>query len=117
MKGRTTITILLGIASVCAVRGLAQQPKVTPVPRESAPAAATAPPAAAATAKMAVVEVKPKAAKELDADEAYKANCSRCHPAPRKYSERKMATIMRHMRVRANLTEDETEAILRYLTK
>ncbi len=53
----------------------------------------------------------------FDPDDAYKANCTRCHLAPRRFPERKMATIMRHMRVRANLTEEEAKGILRFLTE
>jgi hypothetical protein len=63
-----------------------------------------------------VVQAKP-AARTINPDEAYKANCSRCHGAPRKFSDRAMATIMRHMQVRANLTAEETKAILQYLTE
>ena len=51
----------------------------------------------------------------VDPDEAYKNNCMRCHAAVQEYSPAKTATIVMHMRVRANLTEEETEAILRYL--
>ena len=53
----------------------------------------------------------------VDGDQAYKANCLRCHAEPRKFRQREMVTIMRHMRVRGNLTEDETGAILQYLTR
>ena len=53
----------------------------------------------------------------IDGHQAYKANCLSCHLVPPKYSARREATVMLHMRVRASLTEDETEAILRYLTK
>jgi hypothetical protein len=59
----------------------------------------------------------PEVGREIDADQAYKANCARCHLPPRKLSEGKMATVMRHMRVRANLTAEETDAILGYLTR
>jgi hypothetical protein len=51
----------------------------------------------------------------LDPDDAYKNNCMRCHAAVQEYSPAKTATIAMHMRVRANLTEEETQAILRYL--
>lgn len=70
-----------------------------------------------APAKSAIVRDKAEPKRKLDADEAYKSNCSRCHLAPRKYAERKMATIVRHMRVRANLPQAEAEAILEYLTR
>ena len=51
----------------------------------------------------------------IDPDDAYKNNCMRCHVAVQEYSPAKTATIVMHMRVRANLTEEETQAILRYL--
>ena len=51
----------------------------------------------------------------LDPDDAYKNNCLRCHATVQDYSPAKTATIVMHMRVRANLTEEETQAILRYL--
>jgi cytochrome c1 len=57
------------------------------------------------------------AKKPVDADEVYKNNCMRCHSAVRQYSPRMTATIVNHMRVRANLTAEETQAILRYLTE
>ncbi len=67
------------------------------------------------TKTAARVELKPK--RGVDADLAYRANCSRCHVEPRKFSEGETATIMLHMRVRANLTEEETQAIVRYLSQ
>ena len=51
----------------------------------------------------------------VDPDEAYKNNCMRCHASVREYSPAQTATIVTHMRVRANLTEAETKAILQYL--
>ena len=51
----------------------------------------------------------------VDPDGAYKNNCMRCHTAVQDYSPSKTATIVMQMRVRANLTEEETRAILRYL--
>lgn len=51
----------------------------------------------------------------LDPDTVYKSNCMRCHSAVREYSPSMTQTIVNHMRVRANLTEEEYKAILRYL--
>jgi hypothetical protein len=51
----------------------------------------------------------------VDPDDAYKNNCMRCHAAVRQYSPRQTATIVMHMRVRANITAEETQAILQYL--
>jgi cytochrome c5 len=58
-----------------------------------------------------------KASSEPDGDAAYKANCARCHAAPRKLSDGQTATIMLHMRARANLTAAEADAILKYLVQ
>lgn len=51
----------------------------------------------------------------VDPDDAYKNNCMRCHGAVRQYLPRQTATIVMHMRVRANMTAEETQAILQYL--
>jgi hypothetical protein len=51
----------------------------------------------------------------VDPDDVYKNNCMRCHGAVRQYSPRQTATIVMHMRVRANMTAEETQAILQYL--
>jgi hypothetical protein len=53
----------------------------------------------------------------IDGEDAYKANCTLCHIAIHTYSPRTMATVMNHMRVRANMTGDESEAILKYLVE
>lgn len=73
-------------------------------------------PPAAKTAAASEEAARP-VQQEVDGDQAYKANCTRCHTAPRKFSAREMVTVMRHMRIRANLTKAEEEAILRYLTR
>jgi hypothetical protein len=51
----------------------------------------------------------------VDPDDAYKNNCMRCHSAVRAYSPRMTATIVMHMRVRANMAAEESQAILQYL--
>jgi|SRR5215510_1957849 len=51
------------------------------------------------------------------ADQAYKSNCTRCHAEVPKMGTRRTKTIVQHMRVRANLTQDEAEAILEYLNR
>lgn len=56
-------------------------------------------------------------AKFVDPDTAYKNNCMRCHSAVRQYSPRMTGTLVTHMQVRANLTQEEAQAILRYLTE
>ncbi len=50
-----------------------------------------------------------------DGETLYKENCTRCHITLRTLSARSMRTAMLHMRVKANLTQDETDAIYQYL--
>jgi len=42
-------------------------------------------------------------------------NCSRCHTAPEGFSPHISGTIVRHMRVRASLSKQDEEDILRFL--
>ncbi len=49
------------------------------------------------------------------AERAFQANCSRCHNAPETLSPRITGTVVRHMRVRANLSAEEERLILSYL--
>lgn len=53
----------------------------------------------------------------LEGEKAYHANCGRCHMAPPKFAPRMMATIVRHMRVRATITDQEMRSILHYMTQ
>ena len=48
-------------------------------------------------------------------ERAFQANCSRCHYAPEQLRPSITGTVLRHMRVRANLSADDEKAILRYL--
>ena len=56
-----------------------------------------------------------KTSKLVDPDDAYKNNCLRCHSSVQAYSPEKTETIVMHMRVRGNLTDQESRAILEYL--
>ena len=62
-------------------------------------------------------QVHNDAAERLEGEKRFKANCGRCHLAPQKFPPRMMATILRHMRVRATLTEEDTRLILHYMTE
>jgi hypothetical protein len=55
------------------------------------------------------------AASPQDGAQVYKANCTRCHITMRPFSEKMTRTIVRHMRVRAELTQTEADAVLSYL--
>jgi cytochrome c5 len=48
-------------------------------------------------------------------DRAFKQNCARCHDAPQGFSPRISGTVIRHMRIRASLSEQDERAILHFL--
>lgn len=88
----------------------------------TAPAAKAA--SAAANSNAAVKSPVAAAAKPQDdesltieGEKRFHANCGRCHQAPQKFPPRMMATIVRHMRVRATITDDDMRLILRYMTQ
>ena len=52
-----------------------------------------------------------------EGERRFHANCGRCHQSPHKFPPRMMATIIRHMRVRATITDEDMRLILRYMTQ
>jgi hypothetical protein len=50
-------------------------------------------------------------------EQRFRANCGRCHNAPQKFPPRMMSTILRHMRVRATITDEDRRLILFYMTQ
>jgi len=50
-------------------------------------------------------------------EQRFHANCGRCHAAPQKFPPRMMGTILRHMRVRATITDQDRRLILFYMTQ
>ncbi|MBZ5721232.1 MAG: cytochrome c [Acidobacteriia bacterium] len=53
----------------------------------------------------------------IQGEQRFHANCGRCHAAPQKFPPRMMATIVRHMRVRATITDEDMRLILGYMTQ
>ena len=56
-------------------------------------------------------------AMRLQGELRYRANCGRCHAAPRKFPPRMMATVLRHMRVRATITDEDVRLVLFYMSQ
>ena len=52
-----------------------------------------------------------------EGEKRFRANCSRCHAVPHKFPPRMMATFVRHMRVRATITDADIRYILAYMTQ
>jgi mono/diheme cytochrome c family protein len=57
------------------------------------------------------------AAMRVEGEKRFRANCGRCHAAPHKFPPRMMATIVRHMRVRATITDEDMRLVLYYMTQ
>ena len=53
----------------------------------------------------------------VEGERRFHTNCGRCHAAPQKFPPRMMATVLRHMRVRATITAEDRRLILFYLTQ
>ncbi|MBV9180859.1 MAG: cytochrome c [Acidobacteria bacterium] len=52
----------------------------------------------------------------IEGEKRYRINCGRCHQPPHRFSPREMAMAVRHMRVRAMLTEEDMKFVIYYLT-
>lgn len=61
--------------------------------------------------------VRSAAEDRLEGEKRFRTNCSRCHQYPHKFPPRAVATIIRHMRVRATITDEDARLILRYMSQ
>lgn len=69
------------------------------------------------SAKAAASVRNEPAAERIEGEKRFRANCGRCHQSPHKFPPREMATIIRHMRVRATITDEDMQLILKYMTQ
>jgi len=53
----------------------------------------------------------------VQGEQRFRANCGRCHATPQKFPPRMMKTVLRHMRVRATITDEDMRMILFYMTQ
>jgi len=53
----------------------------------------------------------------VEGEKRFRTNCGRCHMPPHKFPPRMMATIVRHMRMRALITDEDMRYILAYMTQ
>jgi mono/diheme cytochrome c family protein len=56
-------------------------------------------------------------AMRLEGERRFQTNCGRCHQPPHKFPPRVMAAAIRHMRVRAMITDEDMRLILWYMTQ
>ena len=70
-----------------------------------------------ASAGAAVVHLTDADSIRVAGEQRFHANCGRCHATPQKFPPRMMGTILRHMRVRATITDEDRRLILLYMTQ
>jgi cytochrome c5 len=101
MKREIQIRLLPAVLMVLAGPMLLAQSATTFKPAAKAPAKATG---------------KIDATKVSDVGQRkFQANCGRCHAAPEQLSPSISGTVVRHMRVRANLSAQDEKDILKFL--
>ena len=82
----------------------------------SAAKSAAAPGAASGSAASGPAPVVRENGESLvEGEKRFATNCGRCDQSPHHFPPRMMATIIRHMRVRATITDEDMRLILRYL--
>ena len=69
-----------------------------------------------ASDKTAPSQARPEKATTVhsEGERIFAQNCSRCHNAPEGFSPRISGTVVRHMRVRAQLSEHDEQELLRF---
>jgi mono/diheme cytochrome c family protein len=92
-----------------------QQIATLAAPANSRPASTDQP--ASPREDSAASGIRDNRALRLEGEKRFRTNCGRCHMAPPKFPPRAMATILRHMRVRALITDEDRRLILRYMTE
>ncbi len=125
MRRRSILLLcILGVLAGLTISAIAQErassatssSAAAPAPTHAAGAPPVAKPssASAATAEDAAAVER---ALRVEGEKRFRTNCGRCHMAPHKFPPRVMATAIRHMRVRATITDEDMRLILRYMTQ
>jgi len=94
----TAIVVVLGIAFACSAQ---TQQKTANTKQQDPKQQSTA------------TQAKPHV--QSEGERIFAQNCSRCHTPPDGFSPRISGTIVRHMRVRASLSEHDEQELLRFL--
>jgi len=84
--------------------------------KNSSASKSTAPSVAAPTTAVPPTAAQNRAAR-VEGEKRFGTNCGRCHMPPHKFPPKMMATIVRHMRVRALITDEDMRYILAYMTQ
>ena len=123
MGRRYTLLCMLGVAAGLTFSAVAQERASSagsttaeaPVPARGMAAAPGASHSPSTASK--VPDAAEERALRLEGEKRFRTNCGRCHQAPHKFPPRVMAAAIRHMRVRATITDEDMRLILRYMTQ
>lgn len=103
MKASRPIVIALGLSLLLAPDVLAGQSNSTTTQQ---PSNKTAAPSQSGTPK--------NAQPHSEGERIFEQNCSRCHTTPEGFSPSISGTVVRHMRVRAQLSQHDEQELLRF---
>ena len=125
MQRCSILVCILGIVACLAISAIAQDHarSASSASTGSSGANTETSPAthSAASSSIPADKDKDKTAMEgelrIEGEKRFRTNCGRCHMAPHKFPPRVMATAIRHMRVRAMLTDEDMRLILLYTTQ
>lgn len=87
------------------------------LPANSNPTDENAAPQRTKRARQARHTTRKEQSERAEGEQRFQENCGRCHQPPHKFSPRVMAAAIRHMRVRAMLTDEDMRLILKYMTQ
>jgi hypothetical protein len=107
-ESTTMLVILLMLAGFGLFGGRAAAGGNGPGDKDSKPSVA---------AKPAATKQQIEDDERLEGEKRFHNNCGRCHMAPQKFPPRVMAMVVRHMRVRATVTDEDMRLILNYMTQ
>jgi cytochrome c5 len=84
----------------------------SPLYSQEAPLKASLPPS---TETQQTTKAPAPKSQESEGQRIFEQQCSRCHNAPEGFSPQISGTIVRHMRVRASLSQHDEEELLHFL--
>ena len=109
------VVLAVVVTASCALLAIAQEQSNAAA--KPAPIATAASAASRASASHSSADDAEERVLRLEGEKRFRANCGRCHMAPHKFPPRVMAAAIRHMRVRAMLTDEDMRVILHYMTR
>lgn len=107
------VLLLAAIAALASIAVAQQRAATNTVPSS----VSTSVHASVKSSSNTAAPVRPEISLRVQGEQRFRQNCGRCHMAPQKFPPRMMGTILRHMRVRATITDADARLILQYMTQ